>query len=206
MTGYPHDMELWLVRHGDTITEKDGLYKPHNGLTELGRQQAKSVAKVLANSEFDVCYSSALPRAVQTAEIFADMTANRFTQIPELNEIEVGRIEEASAEFKSRVINHQVTLDFSEFGGENSHEFYTRIVDGFAKLIEDADSRRAFRVLGFLHGGTIGAILDHISGRDFNYRRRPRMPNCSYTVVSKKSDRGWTEWEGWYSDHLTSIT
>ena len=199
-------MELWLVRHGDTIVEGDGLYKPHNGLTELGRQQAISVAKVLANTDFDVCYSSALPRAVQTAQIFADMTANRFKQIPELNEIEVGRIEEASAEFKNRVINHQVTLDFSEFGGETSHEFYTRIVGGFAKLIEDANARWANRVLGFLHGGTIGAILDHIAGREFNYRRRPRMPNCSYAVVSEKPDSGWTEWQGWHSDHLLAIS
>ena len=199
-------MELWLVRHGETIVEGDGLYKPHNGLTQLGRRQAVSVAKVLANTEFDVCYSSALPRAVQTAQIFADMTANRFTQLPELNEIEVGRIEEAPAEFKSRVINHQVNLDFSQFGGENSDDFYSRIVCGFTKLLEDADSRRADRVLGFLHGGTIGAILDHIAGRDFNYRRRPRMPNCAYVVVSKKPDRGWTEWQGWCSDHLTEIT
>ncbi len=199
-------MELWLVRHGETIVEEDGLYKPHSGLTELGQQQAVSVAKVLANTEFDVCYSSALPRAVQTAQVFADLTTNQFTQIPELNEIEVGRIEDAPAELKKRVINHQVTLDFSEFGGENSDEFFTRIIGGFSKLVQDADSRRAQRVLGFLHGGTIGAILDHIAGRDFNYRRRPRMPNCSYTIVSKKSDRGWTEWQGWHSDHLTAIT
>lgn len=199
-------MQLWLVRHGDTIVEKDGLYKPHNGLTKLGRRQAVAVANVLADTEFDVCYSSALPRAVQTAQIFADLTTSRFIQIPELNEIEVGRIEEASAEFKNRVINHQVTLDFSEFGGENSDDFYARVVGGFAKLLEDADARRADRVLGFLHGGTIGAILDHIAGRDFNYRRRPRMPNCSYTVVSLKPGQGWTEWPGWCSDHLTEIT
>lgn len=199
-------MELWLVRHGETIVEDDGLYLPHNGLTQLGFEQARSVAEVLSKTSFDVCYSSALPRAVQTAQVFADLTDSRFTQIEELNEIEVGRIEEAPAEFKTRVVNHEVSLDFSEFGGETSDEFYSRIVGGFAKLFEDANSRRADRVLGFLHGGTIGAILDHIAGRDFNYRRRPRMPNCSYTIVSTKPDRGWTEWQRWYGDHLNAIT
>ena len=99
-----------------------------------------------------------------------------------------------------------MNLDFSDFGGENSDEFYKRIVGGFSKLIEDADARRADRVVGFLHGGTIGAILDHIAGRDFNYRRRPRMPNCSYTVVSKDPDVGWTDWQGWHSDHLSALT
>ena len=199
-------MELWLVRHGETIVEEDGLYLPHNGLTEMGFEQARLVAKVLSKTSFDVCYSSALPRAVQTAEVFAELTANRFTQIEELNEIEVGRIEEASAEFKKKVINHQVTLDFSAFGGEDPHAFSARIVSGFKKLIADAESRDAARIVGFLHGGTIGAILDHIAGRNFSYRRRPRMPNCSYTVVRKKPGLGWTEWQGWCSDHLTAIT
>ena len=199
-------MELWLVRHGETIVEEDGLYLPRNGLTDLGLEQAKSVAKVLSKTSFDVCYSSALLRAVQTAEVFAEMTASRFTQIEELNEIEVGSLEDAPAEFKKKVVNHQVSLDFSEFGGENPHEFSTRIVSGFKKLIADAESKDAARIVGFLHGGTIGAILDHIADRDFNYRRRPRMPNCSYTIVSKKSDREWSDWQGWCSDHLAAIT
>ena len=199
-------MELWLVRHGDTIVGEDGLYLPHNGLTDLGIEQARSVAKVLSKTSFDVCYSSALPRAVQTAQIFADLTDSRFTQIEELNEIEVGRIDEASTDFKQKVVNHQVTLDFSAFGGENPNEFSARIVNGFEKLQADAESRGAARVLGFLHGGTIGAILDHLSGRDFSYRRRPRMPNCSYTVVTKSPNHGWTEWQGWQSNHLTKLT
>lgn len=199
-------MELWLVRHGDTIVEEDGLYKPHNGLTELGFEQARSVAKVLSKTSFDVCYSSTLPRAVQTAAIFAELTASRFTQIEELNEIEVGRIEEASAEFKNRVVNHRVSLDFSAFGGENPDEFSARIICGFKKLQADAEARGAARVLGFLHGGTIGAILDHIGGRNFDYRRRPRMPNCAYTVVRETGDDGWTEWQGWFSDHLPKLT
>ncbi len=199
-------MELWLVRHGDTIVEEDGLYLPRNGLTDLGLEQAKSVAKVLSKTSFDVCYSSALLRAVQTAEVFAELTASRITQIEELNEIEVGSLEEAPAEFKKKVVNHQVSLDFSEFGGENPDEFSTRIVSGFKKLIADAESKDAARIVGFLHGGTIGAILDHIADRDFNYRRRPRMPNCSYTIVSKKSDREWSEWQGWCSNHLAAIT
>ena len=35
-TDHHFNMELWLVRHGETIVGQDGLYKPHHGLTELG--------------------------------------------------------------------------------------------------------------------------------------------------------------------------
>ena len=199
-------MELWLVRHGDTIVAEDGLYKPHHGLTELGFEQARSVAEALADVEFDACYSSNLPRAIQTAQVFTDLTSHTFSRIEALNEIEVGHIEDASVAFKKNVVNHLVDLDFSQFGGENPVEFSARIQRGFGQLLEDAKSRNCDRVVGFLHGGTIGAILDYIAGRDFDYRSRPRMPNCSYTVVSESSDGGWTEFSGWQSDHLRSIT
>ena len=199
-------MELWLVRHGDTIVAEDGLYKPHHGLTELGFEQARSVAEALADVEFDACYSSNLPRAIQTAQVFADLTSRTFSRIEALNEIEVGHIEDASVAFKKNVVNHRVDLDFSQFGGENPVEFSARIQRGFGQLLEDAKSKNCDRVVGFLHGGTIGAILDYMAGRDFNYRGRPRMPNCSYTVVSESSDGGWTKFSGWQSDHLRSIT
>ena len=199
-------MELWLVRHGDTITESDGLYKPHNGLTELGVGQANAVAEVLAKTAFDVCYSSALPRAIQTAQIFADLTSNSFTKIEELNEIEVGRIEDAPVEVKQRIINHQMRLDFSDFGGEDETRFSARVIHGLGILLNDATARNASRILAFLHGGTIGAILDHLAGESFNYRRRPRMPNCSYTIVRETSAGVWTPWKKWHSDHLSDLT
>ena len=199
-------MEIWLVRHGDTIVAEDGLYQPHHGLTDLGLRQAQSVAEALAHVDFDACYSSALPRAVQTAQIFADLTSREFTRIAGLNEIEVGRIEDASVEFKQDVVNHRVELDFSQFGGENPSEFSSRVKRGFKQLLSDAEANGAKRIVGFLHGGTIGAILDHMHGRDFDYRSRPRMPNCSYAVVSKTADGVWTEWERWHTDHLAVLT
>ncbi len=199
-------MEIWLVRHGDTITAKDGLYKPHHGLTSLGQDQARSVAEVLSATEFDICYSSNLPRAIETAETFADLTSLDITRIKDLNEIEVGRIEEAPQEFKKDVISHRVDLDFSRFGGENGEQFSRRIQGGFAQLLEDAKQRKAKRIVCFLHGGTIGAILDHMQGRKFDYRSRPRMPNCSYTIVSETTPGGWTEWDGWVANHLIELT
>ncbi len=199
-------MELWLVRHGDTITEADGLYTPRNGLTPLGIEQACSVAKVLHEVEFDVCYSSALRRAVQTAEIYAEPIGVDFEPIAELNEIEVGNIKDAPVEFKHQVINHHIKLDFAHLGGENGGQFSRRIAGGFQILMNDADAKGVKRALAFLHGGTIAAILDLMAGREFNYQRRPRMPNCAYTVARRSADGKWSEWQGWHSDHLTALT
>ena len=199
-------IEIWLVRHGDTIVAEDGLYKPHHGLTELGFEQARSVAEKLAPVNFDACYSSALPRAIQTAQLFADLTSRNFKRISDLNEIEVGNIDDASVDFKKDVVNHRVDLDFSQFGGENPIQFSTRIHNGFRQLLRDAESKQCNRIVGFLHGGTIGAILDYTAGSEFDYRSRPRMPNCSYTVVNQLSNGRWSEFKGWQSDHLSAIT
>lgn len=199
-------MEIWLVRHGDTIVGDDGLYQPHHGLTELGFEQARSVAEAIRNVEFDECYTSNLPRAIQTTEVFRDLTSHNFVRIQDLNEIEVGDLDSASVDFKHKVVNHRVDLDFSLFGGEDPIQFSTRIQRGFRQLLDDAEGKNCKRVVGFLHGGTIGAILDFTAGRKFDYRRRPRMPNCSFTVVTRKSDGSWTEFQGWETDHLDAIT
>ena len=45
-------MQLWLVRHGETIVGEDGLYLPHHGLTELGREQARAVAEGTGAARF----------------------------------------------------------------------------------------------------------------------------------------------------------
>ena len=199
-------MELWLVRHGDTIIGEDGLYKPHHGLTELGFEQAHSVALALEDVEFDECYSSNLPRAIETAQTYADLTSRRFTRIADLDEIDVGHIGDAPVAFKNDIVNHRVELDFSQFGGEDPNQFSVRVQRGFARLLEDAKSKKCDRVVGFLHAGTIGVILDHVAGREFDYRSRPRMPNCAYTIISQTANGGWTEWERWHSGHLKTLT
>ena len=199
-------MQLWLVRHGETIVGEDGLYLPHHGLTELGREQARAVAEVLAQHDFDACYSSSLPRAVETAATFANLTGSKFASISALNEIEVGDLTNAPVEFKQRIINHYGEMDYSMFGGEDAPRFAKRVQKGFAELLEDAEERQAENVVAFLHGGTIAAIIDHLAGEEFDYRVRPRMPNCSYSVATRNGEGIWSSWNGWQTDHLPKLT
>ena len=126
--------------------------------------------------------------------------------VEDLNEIEVGQIEEASVEFQERGRESPRRFGLSQFGGEDPMQSLHASSGGFDQLMDDARGKTAGRIVCFLHGGTIGAILDHMQGRDYNYRSRPRMPNCSYTVVRETSDDVWTEWSGWHSDHLEILT
>jgi serine/threonine-protein phosphatase PGAM5 len=62
---------LLLLRHGQ--------YEPDNGgaLTEVGREQARTSAKFLAEHRFDAIWASTLPRAKETAEIVASVVGGR---------------------------------------------------------------------------------------------------------------------------------
>lgn len=65
-------MKLYLVRHAQSLKNKDGLDRTaETPLSDTGFQQAKIVAKRLVGKKIDLIYSSTLTRAKQTAEIIA---------------------------------------------------------------------------------------------------------------------------------------
>lgn len=200
------DLKLWLVRHGQTVVGEDGLYHPHHGLTDIGRVQATEVANAISGHPIEICYTSTLPRAIETAEHYTWSHGVGLIRLGDLNEVDTGDIYSAPVSIKQRIIGHDFDLDFSQFGGENPDEFVARVRRGFSAMLEDIGARRVTNAAAFLHGGTIAAILDILAGEDFCYTRRPRMPNCAYTVVEIDSDNGATRWERWESDHLTELT
>lgn len=202
-------MKIWLIRHGETKTGPDGLYRSHHGLTDLGIQQADEVAQVLAEHKIDICYSSGLVRAIETMQRYIKIVKHdvNTVHIDALNEIDIGRIEEAPPEIKKQIISHQSDLDFSQFGGENPKRFQRRVVRGWQELLEDAKAKKVSTAAAFLHGGTIGAIIDHIAGNQFKYRARPRMPNCAYTIIDTSFTNSDTrQWNEWQTSHLSNLT
>ena len=201
-----NEVKLWLIRHGQTVVGSDGLYRPHHGLTDLGRTQADEVAMAVSAYPIEICYTSTLPRAIETAQAYTNDRDVELIQLGDLDEVNTGDIYSAPDSLKRRIIGHDFDLDFSQFGGETTNEFVARVKAGFQAMLCDIGTRNVSNVAAFLHGGTINAILDLVAGADFNYRRRPRMPNCSYTVVKLGSDDGTPHWERWECDHLTVLT
>ncbi|MEJ2060590.1 MAG: histidine phosphatase family protein [Gammaproteobacteria bacterium] len=63
------DVQLWLVRHGETEWSRDGRHTGRSDLplTSRGRDQAKRLSTPLARADFQQVWSSPLTRAEQTA-------------------------------------------------------------------------------------------------------------------------------------------
>lgn len=66
-------MKLFIVRHGETIRNKDknSVVTGPVGLNEVGQQQARAVSERLREEKIDYIFSSHLLRAVQTADSIA---------------------------------------------------------------------------------------------------------------------------------------
>ena len=67
-------MKIVIARHGETDwnAEKRLMGQTDIHLNENGRKQAKSLKEELKSFNFDICFSSPLARAKETAEIICD--------------------------------------------------------------------------------------------------------------------------------------
>ena len=63
-------IDFWLIRHGETIENAQGICQGQTPgtLSEDGMMQAKALAEYLKDEEFDVMYSSDLLRTMKTTE------------------------------------------------------------------------------------------------------------------------------------------
>ena len=85
-------MRLWLIRHGETQANIDGLYSGHapTPLTARGIEQAQNLHTLLHGVSFDLVLCSELERAQHTARLVLSDRQLPVHIIPELNEMFFG--------------------------------------------------------------------------------------------------------------------
>ncbi|NIY47403.1 adenosylcobalamin/alpha-ribazole phosphatase [Cedecea colo] len=85
-------MKLWLVRHGETRANLDGLYSgiSETELTELGINQALAVGHMLRGVAFEKVLCSELGRAQHTTRLILQGRDIPVVTEPRLNEMNFG--------------------------------------------------------------------------------------------------------------------
>ena len=150
-----HNLELWLVRHGETTHSASqriaGWCDPP--LTDEGRRQAAAVRGVLDGRDFASVWSSDLQRAVTSAELgWGPATEDRRLRECNFGPWEGRRYEEVDRG------HAEVFMEFRNFDieGGDSHTSFRRRVVSFV------DELAPGRHLLFVHGGVIRILTQDL--------------------------------------------
>lgn len=179
-----------LVRHGEsqvTVNKILGGPRSCTGLTELGRLQAQRLRDRLSETgEFaaGVLYSSAYPRARETAEIIrSSFGGMEITIDPDFGEHDPGP--ECDGLTYDEFVRRHGHLNWSgdpnaEFfpGGETITAFHARVGASFDAL---ARKHAGLTVVVACHGGVVDAVLRRTLGTPPTGKFEIHTKNCSLT-------------------------
>jgi broad specificity phosphatase PhoE len=185
-------MELVLVRHGQSEGNARGVMQGRWDLplTELGRAQAKRLAKWLGERAmtWDAHYVSPLVRARETAGAIAQTVGLEPVVLEDLSELHAGVLEGLDAEAIGRqhpdFWGRPLTQlgDFGEFGGES----YETVQARAKRVIEHLETQHANatgKVLVVSHGGLLGQLLKNLVCVPPPRVMSVHFTNCSATLV-----------------------
>lgn len=155
-----------LVRHGETIGNKDGLFYGSTDLplTETGCRQAANVASYLKNIQIYKIIISKLQRAKQTAEYIRSSENYYYHCDPRLNEMHFGDWEmhhyseiaaRYPADWNSWINDWQHATPTN---GESFPQFATRVQEVADELRQKAIETPATRLI-VAHKGVLGLLI-----------------------------------------------
>ncbi len=179
-------LELWLVRHGETAKNREGVWQGQLDvpLAEAGREQARRLSCRLRGwrEKFDRLYTSDLARARETAEILGEALGLDPAPDPRLRELCVGELAgqprgtlfETYAEVlaATRADPWGTRLP----GGESLGDLRRRLLDFLGDL-------PAGRHLVVTHAGPIRVLVWTALGLETGQPWRLKVPNASLTRI-----------------------
>lgn len=175
----PGSTELLLVRHGESVSARDGELFPlvdGHGDPELapeGHEQARRIADRLGHEDISAIYVTTLRRTVQTAAPLAEILGLELRVEPDLREVYLGEWE--GGIFRKHVAERHPLAQrmYAEQrwdvipGAEPADEFAARVRRALTRI---AASHPDETVVVVSHGGVIGQVLgDAVDARAFAF-------------------------------------
>ena len=187
-------MRILLIRHGQSEANVNGrIQGPDDPLTELGREQARTLAPYLAESyTIDHLIASSLHRAQETARIIASQTGNDIVADARFREIDNGHSigmlwsdwRAANPEM-SAVWGWDVRhADAGWPGGECGRDVCNRSFAAFDEIITNyVDTDKTVAVVS--HGGVIAWLAARLYGDSLETwpAAYGDIANCSVTEI-----------------------
>jgi broad specificity phosphatase PhoE len=148
--------EIYCVRHGQSIHNQEQTIAGQldSELTPLGFEDARSVARAIGRSDFQIVYCSDLLRARQTAETI--MSTLEFScpvrYSPLIRELDYGRFTEKTVEETFKILNYKRVPDQPYPEGESFFDMQARVQQFLSQLVDESAGKR---ILVAAHAGSI---------------------------------------------------
>ena len=201
------DKELYIIRHGETELNKQGIVQGrgiNSDLNDTGRAQAEAFYAKYKDVAFDKVYTSELKRTHQTVKGFID-AGLPWTQLSGLDELAWGtwegqpNDENAMAAFKS-IMEKWTSGDYdARFeGGESPADVIVRQKEAL-EVIRTAKDEKT--VLICMHGRAMRLFLCLLTGRPLSEMTEfPHLNTTLYKVELTGDQYVITEFNN--TDHL----
>ena len=183
-------VHITLVRHGESLANLSQRWQGQgdSALSDLGREQARAVAKRLEARQFDRVIASDLERADATARALA----RPYQSDAGFREFDIGAWEGLTREqvaerYPEELARLEAGEDVALGGGENYGRFCARVDASLLRLREQlAPGQRGLVVC---HGGVIGSLVSGALGlRGVRDLTIARVLNTSITELSFDAD------------------
>lgn len=187
---------IFLARHGQTVTNREGRFCGHSetSLTPLGEAQARALGGRLAGEKLDACYTSDFSRAIQTAAVAAGERKLTARADPALRELHYGDWElEREADIRRRFPDlHRLMREedpaWRPPGGESVGDVRLRISAAFERIVAEQAGKR---VLVVSHGTALNCLLSALLGMPESHVFRIDIANCGLTEVEVRGGRAY---------------
>jgi broad specificity phosphatase PhoE len=178
---------LLLARHGETDWNRDRRIQGHSDtpLNETGREQARELARALAEIDLVAAYSSDLVRARETAGIAVAGRGIDVVELPELRERSFGSWEGlADDEVPTRDPEAYERWRAGQGEGAHDAEPHVELLERIRSAVDRiAAEHPEGNVLVVSHGGPLKVVHALAHGLDYLEHRQsiPWVANCALT-------------------------
>ena len=186
---------LIIVRHGYSVTNASQRFTGQTdvALTDIGRQQAESVADYLtANEHIDAIYASDLSRAVDTARPTAERLGLPIHTDPALRELAMGVFEgmlfdDVHRIYAEDMARRKVDAHHPCPGGESTADMLVRVKGAIERIAAEHAGKTVMIVT---HGGALRIVNSLAEGIDLNgITTSPASQNASISTYLHENGR-----------------
>lgn len=178
-------MKITIVRHGETDYNKNNILQGRSNisLNDAGRRQCKRLKYKLKDEKFDICFSSPLVRAVETAMILVgDRVEIKIDD--RLIERNLGNYEGKEVTGYDSIKHWDYNLNLNDNGIEPIKDIIKR-VDDFVTYLKNNYMDKDILIV--THGGIVRALYHILNNTDLNSKLYHfNIDNCYIKTIEIK--------------------